>query len=156
MRKILNLLILFIVVIIVNGCATIFGGARYNAHISVVGHPNSSIYYQGEKKGNGKATFLVKRAQSDKLKITIKEAGCPDYTHKYDSKVPRLGAVLGTASEVAQMILSQTIVIPLGSIIDFSTGAYWKPNVLNIDINKIDYDNFKYILDYPGCDEPDK
>jgi len=132
-------------------CGTLFGGARYNAHVEVVGHPNASIYYLDQKQGVGQAEFLIKRNQANKVKIIIKEEGCPDYIHEYTSKVPRVGPILGTLSEIGQMIAAQTIAIPAGSIIDLITGGYFKPDVSNPDISKIDFDNFKYTLDYPNC-----
>jgi hypothetical protein len=85
------------------------------------------------------------------VKLIINEIGCQPYTHKYSSKTPRLGPILGTASEITQMILAQQIGIPLGSLIDLATGGYWKPNVKEPGLSKIDYDNFLYELDYPTC-----
>ena len=154
--KIIQMLTIAVMLLSATSCGTLIGGARYNAHVSVVDHPDASIYYLGEKKGVGSTTFLVKRHQANKLKITIREDGCPDYTHMFDSKVVRLGPVIGSASELLQIIAASSgavIVIPLGTIIDLASGGYFKPNEMHPDITKIDYDNFQYKLDYPGCDK---
>lgn len=151
MKKIITILTLTSICILLSNCTIIFGGARYQAYIQVPDHPQAEIYYDGVLKGKGNAVFKVKRNYADNLNIELKKDGCKKYIHSFNSKRARALAVIGSISEVGSMVANQQAGIPLGSILDLLIGSYWKPNVKNPLINKIDYDNFQYILDSPGC-----
>jgi hypothetical protein len=151
MRKKITILTLTSICILLSNCTIIYGGAKYQAHIQVPDHPKAEIYYDGVLKGKGRAVFKVKRNHADNLNIELKKDGCKKHTHSFNSKKARPLAVIGSISEVSSMVVNQQAAIPLGSILDLLIGSYWKPNVKNPLINKIDYDNFQYILEYPGC-----
>ena len=44
-----------------SSCATIVGGSRYIAHVTVQDHPNATIMYNNAIKGKGEASFKIKR-----------------------------------------------------------------------------------------------
>src|SRR5262245_50119378 len=84
------------VAIFFSSCATIVGGSKYYAHVVVVDRPSAKITVNGEQKGNGSATFPVKRTMADKFSVTIQEQGCAAETFNYTSKVFRGAAFFGS------------------------------------------------------------
>ena len=82
MKKLFVLLCFASFALSFSSCATIIGGAKYNAKVQVPNHPNASISVNGEFKGQGEANFLVKRRDANKLDITVQEEDCePETTH---------------------------------------------------------------------------
>ncbi|MEO1098759.1 MAG: SHOCT domain-containing protein, partial [Bacteroidota bacterium] len=43
------------------------------------------------------------------------------------------------------------IPIPWGIIVDGATGAWWKPDISEKGVLKIDHNHFLYNIDYEGC-----
>jgi hypothetical protein len=147
---------LFISSLLLSSCATIVGGAKYNAHVVVNNRPNAKIMYQGEFRGTGTATFKVKRSDADKFSFLVKEDNCNDQSFAYTSKTFRTWAFIGTLVTWTFGIKSTPedvfgFPIPLGAVVDFATGALWKPNVKEKGIMKEDVKTFRYIVDYTGC-----
>lgn len=151
MRKIF-LLILFDVVIALSfsSCATIIGGAKYNAKVQVPGHPNATITVNGQVKGQGEANFLVKRRDADKLVIKVQEENCEPETSRFTSKTFRGWAFVGTVLGWTGWIPNTYIFLPWGIAVDAITGAWWKPDITEAGVSKIDYDNFLYTITYKG------
>ena len=64
-KSFLHITVFFIVTLSLTSCATIIGGANYNAKVQVPGHPNAQITVNGQYKGEGEALFEVKRKDAD-------------------------------------------------------------------------------------------
>ncbi len=132
-----------------SGCATIAGGSRYNAQVSVPKRPNAQISYNGAWVGTGTATVSHKRNEANRLVFTVREEGCPEQTYQYTSRSLRGFALVGTL--VTWTGLVQGIPIPWGLGVDLLSGALWKPNVDEPGVSKVNYKNFRYTLPYAGC-----
>ena len=147
MRKSLLLVIASVAfVFMFSSCATIIGGAKYNAKIQVPNHPTATITVNGDYAGQGEANILVKRKDADKLTVTVKEENCEPETTRFNSKSFRgwafAGTVLGWTGNIGYVLL------PWGVIVDGCTGAWWKPDETERGVRKIDYDHFLYIINY--------
>ena len=85
-RLSLLLLLSLVITLFFSSCATIIGGAKYNAKVQVPGHPEATITVDGQYKGQGEANFLVKRRDADKLAVTVQEENCEPETTQFNSK----------------------------------------------------------------------
>lgn len=133
---------------ILQGCATIAGGSKYFAHVTVKDHPNATIEYKGIEQGTGSATFKVPRAKANKFSVTVKEDGYEEQTFSFKKHAFRGWAFAGTFITWTGLI--GNVPIPWGVAVDFATGALWKPSKKEKGVQQIDYKNFKYVLDYEG------
>ncbi len=145
----IKILFYLLTIVVFSSCATIVGGAKYNAHIIVKNRPNAKIVYEGIEKGNGNATVKVKRVDANKFSFTIKEEGCEDQTYKYETRTFRGWAFAGTI--VGWTGIIGGIPLPWGATIDLANGALWKPNINESGITKIDYKNYDYTVDNAKC-----
>lgn len=129
-----------------SSCATIVGGAKYNAKVQVPGHPEAKITVNGLYRGKGEALFKVYRRDADKLSITIQEDNYEQETTYYTGKKFRgwsfIGTIIGWTGSFGG------IPLPWGILVDASTGAWWSPDISEKGIIKQDYDNYVYIMDY--------
>ena len=130
-----------------SSCATIIGGAKYNAKVQVPNHPDASISVNGEYKGQGEANFLVKRRDANKLNITVQEENCEPETTHFTKRAFRGWAFVGTLVGWTGLTPNY-IPLPWGVVVDACTGAWWKPDVSEKGVSKIDYDNFLYTITY--------
>lgn len=130
-----------------SSCATIIGGAKYNAKIQVPNHPTATITVNGDYAGQGEANILVKRKDADKLTVTVKEENCEPETTRFNSKSFRGWAFAGTVLGWTGLI-EPGIPLPWGVVVDGCTGAWWKPDETEPGVRKIDYDHFLYIINY--------
>ena len=147
MRKLVVLLCFATIVISFSSCATIIGGAKYNAKVQVPNHPDATISVNGEYKGQGEANFLVKRRDANKLDITVQEENCEPETTHFSKRAFRGWAFVGTL--VGWTGITPTYLpLPWGVVVDACTGAWWKPDVTEKGVSKIDYDNFLYTINY--------
>ena len=146
MKKVLIVCIFACIVLSFSSCATIIGGARYHAKVQVPGHPNARITVNGRYWGNGEANLLVPRKDADKLTINVQDENCEQQTTLFTSKVFRgwsfAGTILGWTGMVGNFPL------PWGIAVDAATGAWWKPDITEKGVSKIDYDHFLYTIDY--------
>lgn len=152
--KIVVCLAATVVAVLLSNCATIVGGSRYVAHVVVVDRPSATIVVNGEQKGHGSATFLVKRNSADKFSFTVQEQDCAKETYTYTSRTFRGWAFFGSIVGWTGVLSSSDgtwIPLPWGMVVDLATGAVWKPNVLEKGISKEDYKNFRYTINYTGC-----
>ena len=151
------LLFLFSITIALSfsSCATIIGGAKYNAKVQVPGHPSASISVDGQYKGQGEANFLVKRRDADKLSITVQEENCEPETTSFTRKAFRGWAFVGTLVGWTGIIPNTYIPLPWGVVVDGITGAWWKPDINEKGVSKIDYDHFLYTIDYKAIPKKD-
>lgn len=161
-RKIRTILyhsvIISVLTIFITGCFTIIGGAKYNAHIKAIGHPTATIYLNGVIVGTGSAIVKVKRNMADQIKITLKEVECEPYDYSFTTKAYRpffIYTAIGDGIDLfIALFLQHTLYIPVSTITDAMSGACYKPDAeRDLRIAKIDYDNYRYDLSYPGCKE---
>ena len=134
------------------GCATIVGGSKYYAHITVKEHPRARIEYNGAFVGNGFALVKAPRAMANRFSLTIKEEGCEEQTFNFIQRKFRIGAFAGTL--VGWTGVYQGVPLPWGIALDLTTGSLWKPSIEERGIFKIDYKHYNYLLDYEGCKSP--
>lgn len=131
-----------------SSCATLVGGSTYNAHVIINNdHPKAQIIYQGEVKGYGTAIFKVPRVQANNFSFVVREDGCPDQTYSYKFRTFRAEAFVGSIIlSVGSIPLG--VPVPYGPIIDFASGAIWKPNVREAGISQESIKTFKYLVNY--------
>jgi len=132
--------------ILFSSCATIIGGTKYRAHITVKDYPKAEIKHNNIFKGYGTAVFKTYRRDADEFTLQIKKPGCKEQTFTYQSRSFRGWSLAGTIVGWTGVLL-----IPWGVIVDGITGAWWKPDVKEPGIYKMDFDNFEYVIDYTGC-----
>jgi len=145
----INILLLAALVVLFASCATICGGSKYNATVIVKDRTDALISYQGLQRGNGTATFLVRRKEADKFAFSVKVADCKEQQFFYRSRTFRGWAFVGTIVGWTGYIGGYYI--PWGVFTDLGTGALWKPNVNEQGVIKLDYKNFAYPVTYTGC-----
>jgi len=139
--------------VLCSGCATIVGGNKYYAHVTVNKYPTASIYYNGELKGYGSVTFKAPRPEANAFSLTVKKENCDDQTFNFRERSFRGWAFVGTLVTWTGLSVNggPWLPIPFGVIVDAATGAFWKPDIMEKGVSKIDYKNFTYTLEYTGC-----
>ena len=135
----------------ISSCATIVGGTNYNTKVVVKNHPNAQIEYNGVYQGSGIVAFPAKRKDSNNFTITIKEEGCKTEIKRFNKKVFRGWAFMG--SLLGWTGLYMGVPLPWGLLVDGITGAWWKPDISEIGVVKQDYNNYIYTIDYRGCED---
>ena len=105
MKKGISWLLVLVICTIMSSCATIIGGAKYNAKVLVPQHPQAAISYNGVYKGAGEANFKVKRRDANKVIITVQDEGCEPKTQEFKGRVFRGWAFAGTVVEWSQLVL---------------------------------------------------
>lgn len=148
MRTYLNrLCVILIGAYLLSSCGTLIGGSRYYAHVEVKGRPEAQIYYRGVPVGKGAALLKLKRAHANRLSLLVKQDGCEDQVFTFQSRTFR-GVPL-----VVDLLWALPYVVVSGVflIVDLGTGSYWKPNSSERGIEKMNYKNYHYTLDYHGC-----
>ena len=123
-----------------SSCATITGTAKYEALFQVPDHPHASIMVNGNYVGKGDGTISLKRRDANKLVVTIKEDNCREETTRFTKRSFRVGAYIGN--------LGFTAFSPIGFIVDFATGAVYKPNEKEEGVYEIDNTRFLYTVKY--------
>lgn len=134
---------------LLSSCGVIIGGSKYYAHVTVENHPKAVISYDGNAKGIGEADFLAPRKDADSFSITVKEPGCDEQVFDFTEKSFRGWTLVGTLVTWTGTIGG--IPVPWGLIVDGASGSFWKPNVYESGVSKINYKNFHYSLNYTGC-----
>ena len=135
--------------IFMSSCGVIVGGSSYKARISTPTTSDAKIYLNNNLVGVGSAFTTIKRTQADKLDFTVKKEGCQDQTFSYRGRSFRGWALVGTI--VGWTGFVSGIPLPWGLVVDLAAGSLWKPNEFEPGIQKIDYKNYQYILNYTGC-----
>jgi hypothetical protein len=148
-----NLLGLFVVSTFFTSCATIAGGSKYYAQVHVPEHHDARIEHNGIFKGTGTATIRAMRKEANNFSITVKKDGCETQTTTFTQRTFRGWAFAGTIVTWTGLTVNGAFLpIPFGAIVDGATGSWWKPNVREKGVSKVDYKNFVYNIDYTGCD----
>lgn len=137
MKKI-QILSLIAIGLLFTSCATITGTTNYTAKVIVEDNPDVAIIVDNDVKGYGEAMFKWKRANADKLSITLSEDGFKKETIHYNRNNFRTLPFLGN------LILGG---IP-GFIVDVLTGAVYEPDETEPGITKQTTDVFLYRLKY--------
>lgn len=151
MKNCLKFAVIITTTISLTSCATICGGAKYNAEIIVDNHPKAEINYNGQYIGSGRANIKISRRNANKITFTVKEDGKKEQYFNFNRRVFRGWSLLGT-------ILGWTgyfegIYLPWGIALDGITGSWWKPDDNENGIVKVDYDNYRYFLKYKAENE---
>lgn len=124
-----------------SSCATLVGGAKYNARVRVPDHPNAKININGQYRGNGEATMLINRKEANMLNVTIQEGNDEPQTTVFSGRKFRTGTL------IADLFLPPFP--PFGAIIiDAISGSWWRPDESEIGVSRIDVDNYQYIVNY--------
>lgn len=131
-------------------CATIVGGSKYTANVIVQNQPEATIIYNGMQQGFGVAKIRIPRNNANNVSFLIQREGCEDQTFTYSGRVIRGWALV---SSIVFWTGAPPLPIPYGAILDFATGAVYKPDVKEIGITKNNYKSFNYALNYTGCKE---
>ena len=121
-----------------------FGTTNYNAKINV-DDKGADIYYNNAKIGKGEALTTIARKDAKNINITIKKDGCEDQVRNYNTATLRGWSIAGT-------VVTWGLV---GVAIDGATGAWWKPNINEQGVSKVDYMNYTYDINYDGCKDQD-
>src|SRR6266576_2816473 len=61
-----------------SSCGVMFGGSKFSGAVAVKDHPNTQIYYNGNKIGTGTSIGLYPRNQP--FTIQLKQEGCETKT----------------------------------------------------------------------------
>jgi hypothetical protein len=138
-----------LLLILFSSCATIIGGSKYYAAVTVKNHPNATISYKGFLEGRGFAMFKVKRSDANKFTIKIKEEGCSEQTASFTKRKFRGWAFAGTILGWTGII--DGIPLPWGILVDLSLGSVWKPDNTENGVKKVDFRHYEYSVDYSGC-----
>ena len=146
----LNLLVI-VVSVSLTSCATICGGAKYNAEIIVDNHPKAEINYNGQYIGSGRAFIKIPRRNANKITFAVKEEGKKEQYYNFQKRVFRGWSLLGTIIVWTGYI--EGIYLPWGVALDGITGSWWKPDDNENGIVKVDYDNYRYFLKYKAENE---
>lgn len=147
-----------ILAMLLSSCATTVGGRKYYAKVVVNKHPDALILHKDTLAGIGTAVLKLKRARADEVVFCVSKEGCKTQEFSFDKRRYRFGASVGSLVFWSSISYSPFIIIPLGLGVDHLTGAVWKPDDKNKQIEKVDFDLYTYKLNYTGCDslESDK
>jgi len=116
MKKSIQLITFSLILLIFSSCATIFGGMKTN--VKVKGYPEGAkVFYNGNFEGNAPCNVKVSKnsLKDGSTKIQIKAEGFKDSEVTMSRKM-KTGAFIG-----------DLFIFPVGHIIDFVTGAIYKP-----------------------------
>lgn len=133
-------LLIAVMSICLSSCAVMFGSSNYNAKIKT-DDPDASIYYNNAKIGTGEAQTTLARKNAKNIQLTIKKDGCDDQVVNYNTATLRGWSITGT-------VITWGLI---GIAVDGGTGAWWKPNVDEQGVSKVDYKNYTYEIKYEGC-----
>lgn len=148
-RTVFTLLLCTTFSLLFSSCAAIVGGAKYNARVRVPDHPNAKISINGQYRGNGEASMVIKRKEANMLNITVQEGDDEPQTTTFNDRKFRAGAF------IFDLLLGWVPPIPVGIIVDGATGAWWKPDDKDPWITKIDGKNYLYTITYrPSTTKP--
>lgn len=124
MKKFIFIVVLAFMMSLNFGCATIFSGTATKVEVSGV-QEQAKVYYNGNYEGEAPLKIKVsKNSLKNGADITIKKEGFEDATVKLVRKT-KTGAVIGNILFTAA----------LGLIVDFSTGAIYKPHPNKVKYN---------------------
>lgn len=128
-----------------SSCATLVGGAKYNAHVQVPNHPDAKVTVNGQYLGNGQVTASLNRRDCNQVNIIVQEGDDEPQTVLFSGRKFRTGTL------IADFFLP----IPPGTIIlDAITGAWWRPDDGDSRITRQDVKNYVYTITYTPKTKP--
>ena len=142
---------LFVIALLFSSCATIVGGSRYTAYVSIDKHPNAQINYNGLNIGTGSAVMQIKRRDADKVGFEISQEGCSTQKHDFSVRKFRGWSFAGSLASAFFFPVVVAVPIPVWNVLDVATGAVYKPDAADQRIIKGDYKSYYYNLTY-NCD----
>lgn len=151
--KAFRVLFYFVILCAMTSCATIVGGKRYWAKVQVPDYPSAKIEYKGVYQGEGEASILVERREANNFSVTVKQEGCETEEKNFTQRSFRGWAFVGTVVGWTGLIPGTFIPLPWGIAVDGATGAWWKPDINEKGVSKVDYKHFVYRIEYTGCKE---
>ncbi len=120
-----KIIILFVIILpfIFQSCATIFSGMKTNVKVKNGTPQNADVYYNGSFVGKAPVSVKVSKngLKSGNAKISVKKEGYETQETILTRKL-KMGAFIG-----------DIIVFPVGHIVDFVTGAIYKPHPGSIE-----------------------
>lgn len=137
--------------LLVSSCGVIIGGSKYYAHVTVENHPKAEISFEGKSQGVGTVDFLAQRKYADLFSISVKEPGCREQVFDFTEKSFRGWSLVGTLATWTGGVGG--IPVPWGLMVDGASGSFWKPDIYEEGVSKIDYQNYHYNLNYTGCED---
>lgn len=148
--KYFKTLLLILLPIWLTSCATVIGGSRYNAEVIVDGHPNAEIRYYGRPIGYGRAVIQIERKEADRVYFSVKEKGEEPQDFVFSSRKFRGWAFVHSLLWFTGYLKTPEVILlnPWGVALDGITGAWWKPDVNEPGVVKVDYDYYRYFLNY--------
>ncbi len=149
--RLLRCALFLVVLCLFSSCATIIGGQKYWAKVQVPDYPTAKIEVDGDYQGTGEASLLVERRKANTFSVTIKQEGCETETRNFTQRVFRGWAFVGTVVGWTGIVPGTFIPLPWGIAVDGMTGAWWKPDINEKGVSKVDYKHFVYRIDYTGC-----
>jgi len=141
-RSLLLLLVIIAFAMSLSSCAAMFGTKSYTAKINVPDHPDATISVNGIEYGKGEASCVVARKEANKLMITVEEEGCEPEVNSFTGRKFRGGMF------VLDLFFTWLPPVPVGIIVDGATGAWFKPDVSDPRIQKINGKTYLYTLSY--------
>lgn len=139
-KSLLTLAVAAVLLFANTGCAVMFGGSKYQAQIKAQ-DPNTEIWVNGRKQGIGEANMLVKR--KDDLRVTLKAEGKEDNEQVFPKKL---------RATFAADFLTYWFFLP-AIIIDFATGATYKPDDHIQGVERINTKNYRFDVKHQGSDK---
>ena len=128
--------ICLLILVCTTSCGVMFGGSKFSGTITVPNHPNTNIYINGNRVGQGTTTGLYPRNQLLTVKLTQEE--CDPKTRTFN-KTFRTGNFILT-------IITWAIV---GIAIDLGTGGAYKPDHLSDPtIQRLSNKHYTFTIDY--------
>jgi hypothetical protein len=156
MKRLFNLVVLALFIVLSTGCATILSGSFYNAIVKVENDPEAEIYYNDEKRGRGVAVFKAKRHDADDFSVTLKKKDCDEVEYAFYGRKFRYWTSLISLAGGPHLFLNNLFLpVPFGLLFDLSLGSLWKPDINEDGVEKSDFKNYHYILEYSGCSKPE-
>lgn len=141
-RNLLLMLVIIAFAMSLSSCAAMFGTKSYTAKVSVPDHPDATISVNGIEYGRGEASCVVARKDANKLMITVEEEGCEPEVNNFTGRKFRGGMF------VLDLFFTWLPPVPVGIIVDGATGAWFKPDVDDPRIQKINGRTYLYTLSY--------
>ena len=128
-----------------SSCATIAGGAKYNARVKVPDHPNAKITINGQYRGNGEVSMLIKRKEANMLNVTVQDGDDEPQTTMFTGRKFR-GGTLACDLLLLWWVPPIPLITPV--VVDAAAGSWWKPDEKEPGVTKIDNDNYLYTITY--------
>lgn len=127
-----------------SSCATIFGGSQYYAQVVIKDRPNAKIYKNGVYIGTGKGYAMIKRNVANQVHFSIEEEGYQKEFRSFNNKIFRGWSLAGSLATIIPL----WPVAAIATIVDASTGAWWKPDINERGVIKTDFRHYNYVLEY--------